>query len=172
MENEQSPQPATGPVMTAEQDQPKRRDRRAAKAEKKQHQQEERAARKRSESGGQTVRASALVSMVTAAPPSREELQREAAAEFNQAMAPSMDLLQAAVPEATSAEEAWKTIESKLGQPLQDSDAELPDHPLYSGDTLVYYQLRRHYGRTSPAGSFRAGWTRGGGGGLPPILGA
>jgi hypothetical protein len=103
---------------------------------------------------------------------SREELEREAAAEFGQAVSPSMEMLRAAVPDANSPEEAWKAIESKLGPAMKDPDAQLPDHPIYSGDALVYQQLRRHYGRPHIGGSFRRGWSPGSGGGMPPILGS
>ena len=144
----------------------KKRGRRAARAEKKM-QREDRKRRDRQPA----VRTSALISMVTESTPSREELEREAAIEFNQALAPSMDLLRAAVPDASSPEEAWRAIESKLGTPLSDPEPELPIHPVYQGDALVYQQLRRHYGRTSPAGSFRRGWSPNEGGSMPPILG-
>lgn len=135
--------------------------RRAARARKKATQREGRTAAKQRQSQRPTVRTSAIISMVTAPPPSREELEREAAAELSQAVAPSMELLKAAVPEASSAEEAWHAIESNLGRPVKDPEPDLPDHPVYSGDALVYHQLRRHYGRTSPAGSFRQGWSPG-----------
>jgi hypothetical protein len=165
---DQAPAAASAPV---EPEKRKRMGRRAARAEKKmqreQMQQQQRAEPKRRERS--TVKSSAIISMLTESPPSREDAEREAAAEFNQALAPSMDLLRAAVPDASSPEEAWRTIESKLDQPLQDPDAKLPTHPVWQGDALVYQQLRRHYGRTSPAGSFRQGWSPGSG--LPPMLG-
>ncbi len=151
------------PAVTSEGEQPKK-GRRASRAERRMQREE----RKK---GRSTVRASAIISMVNQAPPSREEIEQEAAMEFNQAVAPSLNLLQAAVPEASSPDEAWRVIESKLGQPVQDPDPEIPTHPVYSGDALVYQRLRRHYGRTSPAGSFRRGWNPSEGGGLPPILG-
>jgi hypothetical protein len=116
-----------------------------------------------------TVRAPAIVSLLTSRPPAREELEREAAAEFYQAVSPALELLHAAVPDASSPEEASRAIESKLGPAPQDRDAQLPRHPLYSGDTLVYQQLRRHYGEASSGGSFRRGWEPGDS--LPPMLG-
>ena len=137
--------------------------RRAARAEKKSRR-EERKPREAS-----TVRASALISLLSAPSTNREEAEREAAAEFDQAAAPSMELLKAAVPEASSPEEAWRAIESRLGPSLEDPMPDLPDHPQYSGDTLVYHQLRRHYGRTSPAGSFRQAWSPADR--VPPMLG-
>ncbi len=118
------------------------------------------------------VRTPALMSMLTGPTPSREELERQAAMEFSQVVSPSMEMLKAAVPEANSPEEAWRAIESKLGPAPKDPEAELPEHPIWQGDALVYQQLRRHYGRPHIGGSFRRGWSPGGGGGMPPILGA
>lgn len=170
----EAPPAASAP---AEPEKRKRLGRRAGRAEKKmqreqmqreQMQQEQRPEPKRRERS--TVKSSAIISLLTESTPSREEAEREAAAEFNQALAPSMDLLRAAVPDASSPEEAWRTIESKLGQPLNDPDAQIPRHPVWSDDALVYQQLKRHYGRTSPAGSFRQGWSPGSG--LPPMLGS
>lgn len=148
---------------TADEQKSGRKGRRAARAERKTRREE----RKRQEAS--TVRTPAFISMLTAPPPSRQEAEREAAMEFEQAAAPAMELLRAAVPDASSAEEAYRAIESRLGPPVKDPTPELPDHPQYSGDTLVYHQLRRHYGRTSPSGSFRQGWSPGDR--LPPILG-
>lgn len=126
-------------------------------------------AKRRLRGGG---RVSALLSRLNAPAPRREELEIEGAAELNRAIAPSMERLKAEVPHASSPEEAWRAIEGELEEPLADPDAEVPSHPVYSGDALVYYQLRRHYGSPSGAGSFRQGWRPGSGGGsLPPILG-
>ena len=141
----------------------KREGRRAARAEKKMQRED----RKRRETS--TLRTSAFISLLTAPPPDREEAEREAAAEFDQAAARSMELLKAAVPDASSPQEAWQTIESRLGPAVDDPMPDLPDHPQYPGDTLVFHQLRRHYGRMSPAGSFRRGWNPGDS--LPPMLG-
>ena len=126
--------------------------RRAARRDRSARRQE------RSPQNGRTVRTPAFLSLLTAPAASREEAEREAALEFDQAAARSMELLKAAVPEASTPEEALRAIESRLGPPATDPMPELPAHPQYQGDTLVYHQLRRHYGRTSPAGSFRRGW--------------
>lgn len=144
-----------------------RRGRKAEKAEKAPKQKRQKQPKPQKE-----VRTSAFVSMLTGPTPSREQLEREAAMEFGQVVSPSMEMLKAAVPEANSPEEAWKAIESRLGPAPRDPEAELPDHPIYDGDALVYQQLRRHYGRPHIGSSFRRGWTPGGGGGMPPILGA
>lgn len=116
------------------------------------------------------LRVSALLSRLNAPAPRREELEIEGAAELNRAIAPSMERLKAEVPHASSPEEAWRTIESELEEPVPDPDAEVPQHPVYSGDALVYYQLRRHYGSPSGAGSFRQGWRPGSGTASRPSL--
>lgn len=156
---------STGTTATLEGEKPERGGRRAARAEKKLRRQE------RKRQGAGTLRMPAIISLLTTTPTSREEAEREAAMEFDQAVAPSMERLRAAVPDASSAEEAWRAIESRLGPPSTDPDPELPSHPVYTGDTLVYHQLRRHYGRPAPAGSFRLGWSPGEQGGLPPATG-
>jgi hypothetical protein len=90
--------------------------------------------------------------------PNREEMEREAAAELHAALGPSYERLKAEVPDAGSPDEAQQRIESRLGPSVPDVDAGIPSHPLYSGDALVYYQLRRHYGQTAREGSFRRSW--------------
>lgn len=112
---------------------------------------------------------------LSGAGPRRDELDRMAAAELGEAIAPSLDLLQMSVPGASSPDEAAREIEGQLGPPVRDPDADIPTHPRYKGDALVYYQLRRHYGRPNPGGSFQRSWYPGGGpggGGLPPMLGS
>ncbi|MGH9277294.1 MAG: hypothetical protein ACRD12_04210 [Acidimicrobiales bacterium] len=111
--------------------------------------------------------------------PSKDELDRMAAAELGAAIAPSLDLLQMSVPGASSPGEAGQQIEGKLGPSVADRDAGIPSHPIYTGDALVYYQLRRHYGKPHAGGSFQRSWYPGGGSGgggatgaLPPMLGS
>lgn len=110
--------------------------------------------------------------------PSKAELDQQAAAELGAAISVSFDLLQMSVPGATSPEDAARKLESELGPPVRDRDEGIPDHPVYSGDALVYYQLRRHYGRPHAGGSFQRSWYPGGGSGggatgaLPPMLGS
>jgi hypothetical protein len=117
-----------------------------------------------------TVRVSSLVSLLSGPPqPDREQLEREAAAEFYAAVSPSLERLQQAVPGASSPEEAYRAIESRLGPAPKDPDAELPRHPVYQGDALVYQQLRRHYGEQRLTTSFPRGWSPDQG--LPPLLG-
>lgn len=103
---------------------------------------------------------SGLLSMSDALP-NRQQMEQEAAAELTAAMAPSLDLLRRDVPNAASPDDAYRAIESKLGPAPRDHDAELPRHPIYKGDALVYSQLKRHYGDTSPLGSFWRSWNPG-----------
>jgi hypothetical protein len=81
--------------------------------------------------------------------PSRGDLEQEAARELQEAATPSLDLLVATVPGAHSPEEAYRNIETNLGEKLDDPDPVLPSHPQWSDDTLVYYHLRRHFGETT-----------------------
>ena len=90
--------------------------------------------------------------------PSRAEMEQEAAAELQAALAQSYNLLKAEVPDAGSPDEAQRKIESQLGRAIPDVDAGIPTHPIYTGDALVYQQLRRHYGREHAGGSFRRSW--------------
>jgi hypothetical protein len=90
--------------------------------------------------------------------PSREEMEREAAAELFAALGPSYERLRAEVPDATGPDDAQQKIASKLGPAVPDVDAGIPSHPIYRGDALVYYQLRRHYGQVAREGSFRRSW--------------
>lgn len=85
--------------------------------------------------------------------PTRDELEREAAAELNAALTPSYDLLHKEMPDAASPDDAQQRIAGTLGRIIVDNDAALPRHPVYSGDTLVYTQLKRHYGMIQPGNS-------------------
>jgi hypothetical protein len=90
--------------------------------------------------------------------PSREEMEREAAAELDAALAPSWNLLRREVPDASSPADAEQRIEARLGPAPPDVDAGIPSHPIYTGDALVYKQLRRHYGAENQGGSFWRSW--------------
>ena len=89
---------------------------------------------------------------------SRQEIEAEAAAELHAALAPSFQLLHQEVPDSANPDDAQQRITQQLGAAPPDSDAELPKHPIYSGDALVYYQLRRHYGNPHPGGTFHRTW--------------
>lgn len=90
--------------------------------------------------------------------PSREQMEREAADELMAALTPSYQLLRNEVPDAASPDDAQRKIEGQLDRLVPDNDHELPNHPIYQGDALVYYQLRRHYGSPHPGGTFRRSW--------------
>ncbi len=81
---------------------------------------------------------------------SREQLMQAGAEDLMAALAGSYNLLHAEVPDSSSPDDAQRKIEQQLGNYDRDVDAELPDHPIYQGDTLVYHQLRRHYGMIQP----------------------
>ena len=90
--------------------------------------------------------------------PSKQELEQMAAAELFAALAPSYDLLHVHVPDAASPEDAMRKIESQLGPAPRDLDPDIPDHPIWQGDALVYSQLKRHYGKPHQGSSFARGW--------------
>lgn len=132
-----------------------RKGRKKAKAEKAPKAPKVKAPKPQRQRGG-----SGLLSMSDALP-NRQQMEQEAAAELTAAMAPSLDLLRRDVPNAASPDDAYRAIESKLGPAPKDIDAELPRHPIYKGDALVYTQLKRHYGDTSAVGSFWRSWQPG-----------
>ena len=78
---------------------------------------------------------------------SREERDRQAALEFEQAVAPVMDLLKASVPEASSPDEAARAWESRVGElrPDPGAGAYVPGDR-FDREARVYYRLlRRDY---------------------------
>lgn len=91
---------------------------------------------------------------------SREQLMQAGAEDLMAALSGSYTLLHAEVPDSSSPDDAQRKIEAQLAKYDPDNDAEIPAHPIYEGDALVYYQLRRHYGLPHP------GNTQGRAGGL------
>jgi hypothetical protein len=91
---------------------------------------------------------------------SRDERDRQAAMEFEQAVAPVMDLLLASVPEASSPEEAARTWESRAGElrPDPEGGAYIPGDA-YDTDARVYYRLLRRDYERNPRPSPRRGVT-------------
>ena len=78
---------------------------------------------------------------------SRADRDREAALEFEQAVAPVLDMLQGAVPGASSPDEAARTLESQVGElrPDPGAGAYIPGDR-YDREARVYYRLlRRDY---------------------------
>lgn len=81
---------------------------------------------------------------------SAEERDRQAAREFQQVVAPAMELLQASVPEASSPEEASRILEQSQGELVADPDGGAFIHgDAFENDARVYYRLlRRDYEKT------------------------
>jgi len=78
---------------------------------------------------------------------SAEERDRQAAMEFEQAIAPVMELMRAAVPEASTPEEAARILEANQGEVTPDPQggAYVPGDA-FEADARVYYRLlRRDY---------------------------
>ncbi len=80
-------------------------------------------------------------------PPSREELDRQAEAEFHAAIAPSVGPLREIVPDAASPEDALQKLTQTWDEPLPDPEGEGASDPFRRGhaDTAVYYRIRRHF---------------------------
>ena len=82
-------------------------------------------------------------------PPSREELDRQAEAEFHAAIAPSVGPLHEIVPDAASPEDALQKLTETWDEPLPDPESEgaRDRDPFNRGpaDTAVYYRIRRHF---------------------------
>ncbi len=86
-------------------------------------------------------------------PPSRDELDRQAEAEFRAAIAPSVERLRELAPDASSPEEALRQLTERWEDPLPDPEAErLRGQDQFQrgpADTAVYYRIRRHFYRPS-----------------------
>jgi hypothetical protein len=82
-------------------------------------------------------------------PPSREELDRQAEADFHAAIAPSVGPLHEIVPDAASPEDALQKLTETWDEPLPDPEGEATrgQDPYKRGpaDTAVYYRIRRHF---------------------------
>ena len=79
-----------------------------------------------------------------------EERDRVAAAEFEQAIAPVMELMRAAVPEASTPEEAARILDQNQGEITPDPQGGSYVHgDAFDRDARVYYRLlRRDYEKT------------------------
>jgi len=78
---------------------------------------------------------------------SADERARQAAFEFQQMLAPAMDLLQASVPDASSPEEAGRILEQSQGELVPDpKGGSYVDGDAFNTDARIYYRLlRRDY---------------------------
>jgi hypothetical protein len=81
-----------------------------------------------------------------AAPPSWEERERQAEADFRAAIAPGLEGLGEAVPEASSPDEALQALEGRQGEHLPDPEGEnLSQHDIYRNEASIYYRIRNHF---------------------------
>ncbi|HEX2041260.1 MAG TPA: hypothetical protein VHF24_01375 [Acidimicrobiales bacterium] len=82
-------------------------------------------------------------------PPSREELDRQAAADFQAAIAPAVGPLHELVPDASGPEDALRQLTERWEEPLPDPEGEAArgQDPFTRGpaETAVYYRIRRHF---------------------------
>lgn len=82
-------------------------------------------------------------------PPSREELDRQAEADFRAAIAPSVGPLHEMVPDAASPEDALEKLTQTWDEPLPDPEGEAArgqdSYKRGPADTAVYYRIRRHF---------------------------
>ena len=95
----------------------------------------------------------------TRPPPSREELERQAAADFQAAISPSLEKLRELVPDASSPEEARRALEEREREIEFPPDAEgeqLKARDVYRTEASVHYRIQRQLER--PRG--RVGWGR------------
>jgi hypothetical protein len=93
----------------------------------------------------------------TRPPPSREELERQAAADFQAAIAPSLEKLREVVPEAASPEEARRVLEERQGELLPDPEGEtLRANDIFKTEATVHHRIQKQLER--PRG--RVGWGR------------
>ena len=93
----------------------------------------------------------------TRPPPSRDELERQAAADFEAAIAASLEGLREVVPDASSPDEARRVLEERQGDALPDPEGErLRAHDLFRTEASVHYRIQKQLER--PRG--RVGWGR------------
>ena len=92
-------------------------------------------------------------------PPSREELERQAAADFQAAIAPSLESLREAVPDASSPDEARRALEereSEIEFPPDTEGEKLKANDIYRTEATVHHRIQKQMER--PRG--RVGWGR------------
>ena len=82
--------------------------------------------------------------------PTRDELERQAEADFRAAIAPSLEPLRELVPEASSPDEAIQVLAERQGEALVDEEgANLSSRDIYRNETSVYYRIRTHFDKPS-----------------------
>ncbi len=94
-------------------------------------------------------------------PPSRDELARQAEADFQAAIAPSLDRLREAVPDASSPEEAMRVLQEREQQfqyPTDEEGNRLRGQDIYTTEASVHYRIQRHLRRPSRLSRFGEPW--------------
>ena len=92
-------------------------------------------------------------------PPSRDELARQAEADFQAAIAPSLQGLQEVVPDASSPEEARRALEEREAEIEFPTDAEgerMRANDIFKTEASVHYRIQKQM--QPPRG--RVGWGR------------
>lgn len=92
-------------------------------------------------------------------PPSREELERRAAADFQAAIAPSLQGLREAVPDASSPDDARRALEereSEIEFPPDPEGERMKQNDIYKTEATIHHRIQKQMER--PRG--RVGWGR------------
>jgi len=88
----------------------------------------------------------------------RDELERQAEADFRAAIAPSLEALRELVPDASGPEEAMQVLAERQGEALVDEEgANLASRDIYRNETSVYYRIRTHFDKP-PRRGIGGGW--------------
>lgn len=95
-------------------------------------------------------------------PPGRDQLERQAEADFRAAIAPALSPLREVVPDASSPEEALQALAERQGEYVPDPEGPNSGFDPYRrgpADTAVYYRIRRHFEKPSRRVGFgREAW--------------
>ena len=94
-------------------------------------------------------------------PPGRDELERQAEADFRAAIAPALSPLRELVPDASSPEEAMEALAERQGEYVPDPEGPNSGFDPYRrgpADTAVYYRIRRHFEKPSRRVGFSRDW--------------
>ena len=92
-------------------------------------------------------------------PPSRDELARQAEADFQAAIAPSLQGLREVVPDASSPDEARRALEEREGEiefPTDSEGERMKQGDIFKTEATVHYRIQKQMER--PRG--RVGWGR------------
>lgn len=101
--------------------------------------------------------------------PTRDELERQAEADFRAAIAPSLEPLRELVPDASSPDEAIQVLAERQGEALVDEEGpKLSSRDIYRNETSVYYRIRTHFDKPSRRPGLRREWQPPSGLAAPP----